>query len=166
MKEYVWGEEGFGWANLKSCRGWGIHCIIHQQALCGKYVDMSCVLKHVASVVNFIQSHGLNHHQFCAFLEKIDSEYVDYYSAVRWVSCGKVLLRFSQLRKDIDSFLIEKNHPQPLLSDAEWLWKLTFVADVTSCMNQLNLKLQGKKKWICDFFAHVKQGIQSKTAVT
>lgn len=81
------------------------------QALCGKYVDMSCALKPVASVVNFIRYHGYHRRQFCAFLEEIDSEFVDlpYYTAVRWLSCGKVLLGFFQLGKDIDSFLREKS---------------------------------------------------------
>ena len=44
-----------------------LHCIIHQQALCIKHVDMSCVLKPVVSVVNFIRSHALNHRQFKSF---------------------------------------------------------------------------------------------------
>ena len=38
-----------------------LHCLIHQQALCLKYVDMSCVMKPVVSVVNSIRSHALNH---------------------------------------------------------------------------------------------------------
>ncbi|GFY77278.1 general transcription factor II-I repeat domain-containing protein 2 [Trichonephila inaurata madagascariensis] len=41
-----------------------LHCIIHQQSLCGKCLDMSEVLKPVISVVNFIRSTGLNHRQF------------------------------------------------------------------------------------------------------
>ncbi|CAN7976684.1 unnamed protein product, partial [Ixodes persulcatus] len=41
-----------------------LHCMIHQQALCGKYVDMSCVLKPVVSAVNYIRPNGLNHRQF------------------------------------------------------------------------------------------------------
>jgi hypothetical protein len=49
-----------------------------------------------------------------------------YYTAVRWLSCGKVLSRFFQLRNEIDIFLTEENHHEPLLSDTEWLWKLAF----------------------------------------
>ncbi|CAN7948344.1 unnamed protein product [Ixodes pacificus] len=41
-----------------------LHSMIHQQALCGKYVDMSCVLKPVVSAVNYTRLHGLNHRQF------------------------------------------------------------------------------------------------------
>ena len=49
-----------------------IHCIIHQQTLCGKDLDISCVLKPVVSAVNFSWGHALNHRQFQAFLEEID----------------------------------------------------------------------------------------------
>ena len=77
-----------------------IHCIIHQQALCGKNLDISCVLKPVVSAVNFIRGHALHHRQFQAFLEEIDSDFCDlpYHTAVRWLSCGKVLFRFYKLR--------------------------------------------------------------------
>ena len=46
--------------------------IIHTQAFCRTYIDISCVLKPVISVVNFIRYHALNHHQFQALLEEID----------------------------------------------------------------------------------------------
>jgi len=96
-------------------------CMIHQQSLCAKYIDMSCVLKPVISMVNFIRAHALNNRQFRTFLEECDSEYIDltYYTAVRWLSCGKVLFRFFQLRHEIDIFLTEKDHSEPLLSNRE-----------------------------------------------
>ncbi|PNF40111.1 hypothetical protein B7P43_G09985, partial [Cryptotermes secundus] len=84
----------------KACEDAGIskpmflHCVIHQQALCAKHVDMSSVLKPVISIVNFICCHALNHRQFRSLLEECGSELIDltYYTAVRWLSCGKVLL--------------------------------------------------------------------------
>jgi hypothetical protein len=62
----------------KACEDAGIskpmflHCVIHQQALCEKHVDMSSVLKPVISIVNFIRCHALNHRQFRSFLEECD----------------------------------------------------------------------------------------------
>ena len=140
--------------DLQLSRALSIHCIIHKQALCGKHLDISCVLKPVTTVVNFIRSHGLNHRQFKAFLEEIDSDFCDlpYYTAVRWLSCGKVLFRFYKLRREIDLFLTEHNTADPLLSDPSLLLKLSFLVDITSHMNELNLKLQGKDNLICDLY--------------
>jgi len=62
-----------------------LHCIIHQQALCAKYVDMSCVWNPVVKMVNFIRSHELTHRLFGDMLKQIDSASVDLpcYTAVR-----------------------------------------------------------------------------------
>lgn len=135
-----------------------LQCSIHQQALCGKYIDMTCVLKPVASTVNYIRSHGLNRGPYLEFLKETDSELVDfsYYKAVRWLSCGKVLSWFFQHREAIKSFLAEENQPEPLLSNTDWLWKLAFFVDLTSHMNQLILKLQGETNLITDVFSHIK----------
>ncbi|KAK4877398.1 hypothetical protein RN001_009904 [Aquatica leii] len=75
-----------------------VHCIIHQQ--CAKCLVMSEVLKSIISVVNFIRSHALNHQND-----------LPYYTAVRWLTCGKVLNRFFELRAMIEIFLNEKNRP-------------------------------------------------------
>ncbi|PNF32729.1 hypothetical protein B7P43_G11587 [Cryptotermes secundus] len=57
----------------------------------------------VVSTVNFIRSRGLNHRQFRDFLSEVEAEYPDlpYHTAVRWLSSGKVLLRFFELRAEI-----------------------------------------------------------------
>ncbi|GFR29977.1 SCAN domain-containing protein 3 [Trichonephila clavata] len=55
-----------------------LHCIIHQQSLCGKCLDMSEVLKPVISTVNFIRSFGLNHPQF---IEEIGENDLPYHTA-------------------------------------------------------------------------------------
>ncbi|CAN7943134.1 unnamed protein product, partial [Ixodes pacificus] len=140
-----------------------LHCMIHQQALCGKYVDMSCDLKPVASAVNYVRSHGLNHRQFREFLKDGESEFVDvtYYTAVRWLSCDKVLSRLFNLREEIRKFLADKNRPEPLLSNSEWLWKLAFCVDLTEHMNKLNVKLQGETRLIHDIYKDIK-GFRAK----
>ena len=79
-----------------------------------------------------------------------------YYTAVRWLSCGKVLFRFFQLRHEIDIFLTKKDHSKQLFSNREWLWKSAIFADLVNHMKNLNLKLQGENNLICDFYTNIK----------
>ena len=87
-----------------------LHCIIHQQSLCEKILNLHHVMKVVVSTVNFVRSHGLNHRLFKNFLTEIESSYGDlqYHSEVRWLSRGKVLKRFFELRHEIDIFMNEQ----------------------------------------------------------
>jgi len=45
-----------------------IHCIIHEQALCGKHLNLLCFIEPAVSAVNFIRPRVL---EFCAFLLEI-----------------------------------------------------------------------------------------------
>ena len=51
------------------------HCVIHQQALCGKVLNWRHVMSVIVSNVNFIKNHVLNHGQFQTFLAELDCEY-------------------------------------------------------------------------------------------
>jgi hypothetical protein len=62
---------------------------------------------------------------------------------VHWLLRGKVLTRFFELRTEIEVFLREKNS---LLSDhfqdVIWLTKVTYLSDIFSLLNELNLSMQ------------------------
>ncbi|KAJ8874660.1 hypothetical protein PR048_025526 [Dryococelus australis] len=72
-----------------------------------------------------------------SFLDEVKSLSPDlpYHTAVRWLSCGKILT-------EIEILLNEKERSMEILSDKEWLWKLAFSAD--------------EKDIICDLYTHVK----------
>jgi hypothetical protein len=133
------------------------HCIIHQQNLCGKDLGFENVMSVVVKTVNFIRSRGLNHRQFKTFLEEIEAEYGDllYYCEVRWLSRGKVLMRFLKLLDEVKVFLIEKGKSVDELEDKQWLCDFAFLTDLTSHLNELNVRLQGKEQLISDLANHV-----------
>lgn len=155
---------GFIGQIIKACANEGytkpivLQCIIHQQALCAKYLNMDIVLEPVIATVNFIRSNGLNHRQFRKFLEEMGSEHNDlpYHTRIRWLSCGKVLSRFFELRNEIAIFLNEKKRPLSVLSCSLWLWKLAFFADLTKHINELNLRLQGENGLLSDMYTNIK----------
>ena len=65
-----------------------IHCILHQEALCSKSLQIKEVMYVVVKTINFIRFRGLNYRQFTSFLEDMDSEYGEllYHTEVRWLS--------------------------------------------------------------------------------
>ncbi|GFT29938.1 uncharacterized protein NPIL_361371 [Nephila pilipes] len=54
-----------------------LYCVIHEQALCDKYVNISSVLNPVVKMTNLIRSLRLNHRQFRDILKDIDTESQD-----------------------------------------------------------------------------------------
>ncbi|XP_067949860.1 general transcription factor II-I repeat domain-containing protein 2-like [Watersipora subatra] len=135
-----------------------IHCILHQEALCSKSLQMKEVMDVVVKTVNYIRSRGLNHRQFTSFLADMESEYGEliYHTEVRWLSRGKVLRRFFALRHEIASFMTMKNKAVPLLTDSTFQCNLAFLTDITDHLNTLNIKLQGKQQIITQMYDSVK----------
>ncbi|GFY10709.1 general transcription factor II-I repeat domain-containing protein 2 [Trichonephila clavipes] len=124
------------------------HCIIHQEALCAQtFLDEICkILELVITIINSILAKALNHRQFKKLVFEMESEYVDLllHNKIRWLSRGKVLKRFASLFPEIKAFLLEKGVHYPELTNDQWIPNFYFMIDVTSHLNQLNRKLQGK----------------------
>ena len=74
------------------------HCIIHQEALCGKIIRLTETMKTVVNTVNLIRggNKGHRHRAFIAFLENLEAEYgeISLYYEVRWLSAGNCLQQF------------------------------------------------------------------------
>ena len=85
------------------------HCILHQEALCAQTFPAECieVMNHVIQIVNKILAKALNHRQFRASLEEVESEYADLllHNKVRWLSRGEVLRRFVACLEHVNTFL-------------------------------------------------------------
>ena len=134
------------------------HCIIHQEALCAKTIQLGDVMEVVVKTVNVIRARGLFHRKFQEFLSELDAEYGDivYHSAARWLSRGNVLKRFNSLRSEIDQFLKAKNQPLHELSNPLWLADLSFFVYLHDHLNIVNKRLQGKDQLVPDLYMEVK----------
>ncbi|PNF30094.1 hypothetical protein B7P43_G03134 [Cryptotermes secundus] len=141
-----------------SCKFHHVHCIIHQEVLCSKIIKTNHVLQFVKKVVNFIRSRGLNQRQFSSLLSDIGCEFesLPYYAEVRWLSCYSVLKRFWLLREEIKSFLEMKGESPDKLCDDNWVQDLAFMVDITWHLNDLNLKLQGKRQLVVSLYDSIK----------
>ncbi|KAJ8874392.1 hypothetical protein PR048_025241 [Dryococelus australis] len=118
-----------------------LHSIIHQEVLCRKFVKMNDVIKDVTKINSnsFLRN-------FMIFLCTLKF-------------AVKLLTAFFAIRKEIIEFLetagkIEYDYLEKLQNE-EWLSTLAFLTDITEHLNILNLKLQGKKKNICQLISHI-----------
>ncbi|XP_050516438.1 general transcription factor II-I repeat domain-containing protein 2-like [Diabrotica virgifera virgifera] len=130
------------------------HCIICAQT----FPDKICKVMELAITnINSILAKALNHRQFKEFLVEMESEYADLllHNKVRWLSRGNVLKRFASLFPEIKAYLLEKGVHYPELTDDRWIQNFYFMVDVTSHLNQLNRKLQGKGNLIFSMLEEV-----------
>lgn len=150
-----------------------IHCIIHQEALCGKSIKQDQVFKLVIKIINLIRggNRALLHRQLKQFLQETEAEYGDLllYNHVRWLSAGKCMERFFAIRKDIPAFLnkyvpSDTTELEKKLEDPEFLVQLAFLTDLTNHLNILNSSLQGKNQTISDLLSII-NGFRSKLKV-
>lgn len=107
------------------------HCVIHQQNLCAKSIKFKNVMEVIVTSINFIKSCALNHRQFKEYLEDLFSDYEDVsnYCKVRWLSKGKMLKRFYDLRQDIADFMDMKRNTINQIKDDQWVCNLAFFVD-------------------------------------
>ena len=84
------------------------------------------------------------HRMFIAFLQELDTHYCDLlmFSEVRWLSRGKCLQRFFELRKEVIIFLAEEiKDSSSLLEQIKteaFNINLAFLTDITTHLNPLN----------------------------
>ena len=86
--------------NNKFCN---YHCIIHQEFLCAKSTNIKNVMDVVIKCVKKIKTSPISHRTFQNLLKETNSQYGDliFWSNIRWLSRGKVLKPFFDLRCEV-----------------------------------------------------------------
>ncbi|KYN16303.1 General transcription factor II-I repeat domain-containing protein 2A [Trachymyrmex cornetzi] len=141
-----------------------IHCIIHQEVLCGKVVKLCTAMQMVTNIINMIKGDHkfLSHRKFQHFIEERNALYKDVplYCEVRWLSAGKYLEKFFAIRKEIflflqDHFPTKCDEFQFFFEDLDSLCELALIIDVTNHLNILNSKLQKIDQTISQLVSHI-----------
>ena len=139
------------------------HCIIHQEVLCTKTLQMSDIMSSIMGIVNVIrgENKAQRNRKFVQFLNDMNAKYEDVplYSKNQWLSAGNTLQHFFALRKEILFFLQDElegmEKYETILSDEKFIASLAFITDFKCQLNILNKKLQQKDQNICQLFGHI-----------
>lgn len=122
------------------------HCCIHREALVAKRLPehLQKILNEVVQIVNYIKTRALQSRLFSLLCKDIGSEHEQLliHTEVRWLSRGKILTRFFELKDEIRIFLLDTKYAD-FLTDFSWLCSTAYLADVFGYLNELNLSLQG-----------------------
>ncbi|RXN35893.1 general transcription factor II-I repeat domain-containing 2-like protein [Labeo rohita] len=122
------------------------------------------VMTTVMKLVNYLRaSSALQHRLLRSFLVEVNATFDDLllHNNVRWLSKGKVLERFWALRKELETFLLDQKSAKAkpfvdFMKNEEEMEVVAFLTDITSHLNDLNLKLQGKNSTVCDLMSAVR----------
>lgn len=122
------------------------HCFIHREALVVKRLPetMQKTFNEVVKVVNYIKTRPLQSRLFSLLCKEMGSEHDQLllHTEVRWLSRGRVLNRFFELRDEVLVFLSGSQY-EGFLTDFLQLCTVAYLADIFDHMNILNQSLQG-----------------------
>lgn len=141
------------------------HCIIHQSVLCASLGEVySEIMATMMRLINLLRaSSALQHRLLRTFLTEVNAAFDDLllHNNIRWLSKGKVLERFWAIRNELQVFLSEQKNAKAkqfmeFLQNPEKMEAVAFLTDITSHLNNLNLKLQGKNNTVCELISAVR----------
>lgn len=125
------------------------HCILHRHALAIKKmpIPLKNVLDEAVKIINFVKSRPLSTRLFTILCEDMGSVHksILFHTEVRWLSRGKTLVRLLELRNELHFFFTDHLfNLQHKLTDKIWLFRLSYLADIFTKLNEVNLPIQGK----------------------
>jgi hypothetical protein len=123
------------------------HCALHREALASKKMpeNLNRALSEVVKIINHIKARPLNSGLFALLCRDMGSEHISLllHCEVRWLSRGRILARFVELRQEIYLFLKDSGFNVKFkFEDETWLKRVTYLADIFSCLNETNASVQ------------------------
>lgn len=112
-------------------------------------LELREVFNKVVKMVNYIKRNPLKCRVFKNLCNAMDSGHTQLllHTEVRWLSRGRVLIRFYELREELLAFFTcEESEYADLLSDDNWCTKLAFLADMFQKLYVLNKSMQGRSE--------------------
>jgi zinc finger BED domain-containing protein 5/7/8/9 len=131
------------------------HCSIHREALACKKMpeDLKDVLNDCVKAINMIKAKALNSRLFTAICEEMGKDHLSLllHTEVRWLSRGRALARFYDLRDEVVVFL-ERNQQNKLPTVRDEMQRLInrfrdpqfqlYLVDIFDKLNVLNACMQ------------------------
>jgi hypothetical protein len=123
------------------------HCALYRESLASKTMpeDLNTALSEVVKIINHIKARPLNSRLFALLCRDMGSEHISLllHCEVRWLSRGRILARFVELRQEIYLFLKDSDFNVKFkFEDETWLKRVTYLADIFSCLNETNASVQ------------------------
>jgi len=127
------------------------HCFLHREALVAKTIPegLKNVMSSVVEMVNYIKSRALKTRVLKVMCQEAGAlhDTLILHTEIRWLSRGKVLSRFYELKNELlQMFAAEKPEFAALISDETWCSKVAYLADIFGHLNILNASMQGKEE--------------------
>ena len=113
-----------------------LHCLIHQSMLCAKLsADLKEVMDKTMKIINFIRGNSSTQHCLSRkFVQESEASHDDHllHNDMRWLSKGKELERFIELRDQVVDFLMQSQSkaaadPLRIMQDTEYMCNVAFL---------------------------------------
>ena len=125
----------------------------HREALVAKTLatELNSVLDMVVKIVNYIKMRPLKRRLFRKLCASVEAQHFTLiqHTQVRWLSKGKVVSRFYELREELLTLRLQENLKEfaECLSDEHWCSKSAYLADIFyELLNLLNSGMQGRNE--------------------
>ena len=128
------------------------HCFIHRYALAVKTLpeNLKKSLETVVKIINYLKSSATNSRIFQQLCESLGCArtVLLLHTEVRWLSRGRVLHRFLELKEEIKLFFLNKNTSKDkdfteTMNQPTFIENVCYLSDFFDDVNLLNTSLQG-----------------------